>query len=428
MTRFLTARVLQRALAGCCLLGLMGTGLWLIGAYSLQLYHVRQAQRYLEKQRYDSALTEYEAALRFRPRSAELHLLAGRTARQTGKFSFAWDHLQRCRELQGGVSSDLQLEEYLLRAQTGDLEEVFPFLLPHVVTDDEQTPLVLETLSHVYLFLFRFDNAWKCLAHWLSLQPDNVEALFLRGNYYSLTGDYKRAITDLHSVLEADSQRIHARLLLGQMLQQIHHPEEAAVEFGIALEQEPMNLAARLGLASCYVDQGQFTEAEATLRECSTAGAENADFSYLMGRIAEGQEHYAEAIPHLRAALAARPSDDVACHHLALCYQRMGNEASATKFQDLHERIKKDQVRLLAITKDEKESLSSNPALCCELGDVCLRLGIERRGLHWLHTALNLDPYCRRAHEQLLRYYKNLGPKGAKEAEFHRRMLDQSAG
>ena len=59
------------------------------------------------------------------------------------------------------------------------------------------------------------------------------------------------------------------------------------------------------------------------------------------------------------------------------------------------------------------------------LGEVCLRLGLKRRGLHWLQAALILDPHYRRAHEQLLRYYEQLGSEGAEEAAFHRRMLSQ---
>lgn len=423
MTKFLIARTPLRALAICCLLGLVGIGLWMIGMYSLAEYHSRQARKSLERQCYGDALVELEAALQFRPRSADLHLIAGRTARQSGKFAIAWDHLHRCRELQRGVSFELQLEEYLLRAQTGELGEVFPYLFSYLATDNDKTPLVLEALSHVYLYLFQFDNAWKSLEHWLALQSDNVEALFLRGNYYTLLGKREMAVTDLRRVLELDPKRIHARLLLAQTLQEMHHPEEATAEFEIAFQQEPMNLKARLGLASCYVDQRAFSTAEAMLQECSVGSVEDAEFSYLMGRIAKEQGRYAEAIPYLRAAVAARPSDDVACYHLILCYEQLGDEAASSKYRDLHERIKKDQERFLAITKEEKESLTSNPSLCCELGELCLRLGIERRGLHWLNAALSLDPHYRRAHEQLLHYYERLGLKGEKEAEFHRQQV-----
>lgn len=428
MATFLTARRIGRLLGICCLLTLVGMGFGLIAIHALAEYHLRQARIALERQGYNDALMELETALRFRPRSADIHLLAGRTARQAGKYPLAWDHLYRCRNLQGGVSGELQLEEYLLRAQTGGLEEVFPFLLPHLAQDDAQTPLVLETLSQAYLFLYRFDNAGQCLERWLHLQPDNVQALYLRGTYYSLLGKRELAMTELRSVVEHDPNRLAARLLLAQLLTETFHLEEAVAEYETALRQEPMNLKARLGLASCYVRQGEWAQAETMLQECPPDSEADAEYAHLRGRVAEGRKHYAEAVPFYQAALAARPADDAACYHLILCYERLGDEVSATQYRELHDRIKKDQVRLLAITKDEKEFLPSDPGLCCELGEICLRLGIKQRGLHWLQAALFLDPRHRRAHEQLLRYYERLGPEGEEDAAFHRRMLGQLAG
>jgi tetratricopeptide (TPR) repeat protein len=423
MAKFLILRGLQRVAIIGFLLGLIGAGLWLAGMYGLAEYHLHQARHALERQRYEPALRELESALRIRPRSAELHLLAGRTARQAGKYSTAWDHLHRYRELHQGVSSDLQLEEYLLRAQTGELDEVFPFLTPHLAEDDAQTPLILETLSHAYLFLFRFDNAEQCLERWLKLQPDNVQALFLRSSFYSLVDKIDLAIADLRRTLELDPERIPSRLLLAQTLKESHHTEEAAQEYEIALRQEPTNWKARLGLASCYVDLREWSKAESLMQGYSTEGLDEAEWSHLMGRIAEGQGRYTEAIRYLQAAIDARPSDNVACYHLILCYQRLKDETSASKYQDLLDRIQKDQGRLILITNKEKNALPSNPDLCCELGEICLRLGIQRRGVHWLQAALQLNPRCQRAHEQLLHYYESLGPQGEPDAAFHRRML-----
>ncbi len=149
----------------------------------------------------------------------------------------------------------------------------------------------------------------------------------------------------------------------------------------------------------------------------------NADILYLRGRVEEAEGQLDEAIRLLEAALAVNPGDHSACYHLVLCYQRQGNEASARDYQTRFDDIEKDQKRLLTLTNDESSALPSNPAHCCELGEVCLRLGITRRGLYWLHTALRLDPHYWPAHEQLLRYHERLGPKGEKEASFHRQQL-----
>jgi tetratricopeptide (TPR) repeat protein len=83
------------AFAGLLLL-LVGFGLWLVSWHLLAEYHLRQAARALERQRYRRALEEYREALRYRPASAALHLCAGRTARRAGDIPTAREHLRRC--------------------------------------------------------------------------------------------------------------------------------------------------------------------------------------------------------------------------------------------------------------------------------------------------------------------------------------------
>lgn len=427
MFTFPKSRTLVRALGVLFLLAVVGLGVWLIGLHLGAEYHIRQARQELERQRYQRALGEWGQALRFRPRSADLHLSAARTARQAGNLSAAREHLQQCRSLLKGVSPDLQLEEYLLRAQRGEVEEVYRYLAPYLFEEGPQTPLVLEALSHAYLFIYRFDLAWKCLDRWLQLEPDNAEALFLRGTYYTLRSRDKAAIADLRRALEIDPDRTAARLLLAQTLLDHQRSEEAAKEFAVAQEQEPSSSAALLGLATCHFNADRQAEALACLDRLPREKRDDAEVLYLRGRIAERQEKYKEAVAFLRAAFDANPAESLACHRLALCYRRLGDEASAEKYQALFDRIEKDKKRLLAITNEEKDALQSNPALCCELGEVCLRLGIKQRGLYWLNTAVRLNPQFWPAHEQLLHYYERLGPAGEKEASIHRQMLASRA-
>lgn len=423
MHKLLTAKAIVKIVSAFCLLCLTSLGLWQIGMYVGAEYHLRQAQEALTRQRYPKALGELEQALRFRPRSAELHLLAGRIARRMSNLSVAQEHLQNCRALQKGVSEPLQLEEYLLRAQKGEVEAVYPYLASYLFEEGPLTPLVLESLSHAYLFTYRFDLAWQCLNRWLQLEPDNVEAIYMRGTFYTMKMNDSAAIADLRRALEIDPERITARVLLAQTLRVHHRSSEAAKEFEIVLHQEPSSFAGRVGLASCYVDDNQWQQARACLEQLPRDKWDDPDVLYVRGRIAEGEERLDEAVSLLKATLAASPSEAVACLHLALCYQRLGDEASASKYQDQFDRIEKDQKRLVALTNEAKDALQSTPSLCAELGEVCLRLGIKDRGVYWLNSALRLDSNYWPAHEQLLHFYEGLGPKGEKEASFHRQKL-----
>ncbi len=414
-----------RAFALISLVVSLSFGLWMISFFCLAEYHLRLARKALSRQRYEPALAELHEAIWYRPVSADLHLLAGRTARQAGKYPVAWEHLHKCRALQKGVTSELQLEELLIRVQNGELEEVFPNLVPHLEVDDSQTPLVLEALAHNYLFVYRMDDARQCIQRWLYLEPDNVEALFLSGNYYSLALHPELAIPNLQRALELDPDRFRVRLLLAQTLKEWYRDDEAKAEYRTVLRQYPQNLEARLGLASCLVDEKLSSEAEKLLQDIPIDDEKNPELTYLQGRIAEAKGEYKLAEQLLRRTIETRPSDRTACYHLIQCYQHLGDDASASKYQDLLDRIEKDLARLVEIPNDKKTKLGTDPALCCELGEVCLRLGLKRRGLHWLQAALFLDPHYRRAHQQLLHYYEQLGPEGAEEAAFHRRMLSQ---
>jgi tetratricopeptide (TPR) repeat protein len=303
------------------------------------------------------------------------------------------------------------------------VEAVYRYLAPYLFQEGPLTPLVLEALSHAYIYIYRFDHAWQCLNRWLQLEPDNVEAISLRGNYYTLKMNDEAAIADLRRALELDPERLAARILLAQTLKLHYRSSEAAQEFEQVLRQDPSSFAGRVGLASCYVDSSQWQEARTCLDQLPHDQGDNPEVLYVRGRIAEGEGRYAEAVSLLKAALEANPSEAAACYHLALSYQRLGDEASASKYQDQFDQIEKDQKRLVALTNEAKDALPSNPALCCELGEVCLRLGIKDRGVYWLSTALRLDDKYWPAHEQLLQFYESLGPKGEKEAAYHRQQL-----
>lgn len=423
MHRFLTARVLRRALAVFGLLGLIGVGVWLAALHFAAEHHLRKAEQALTRQRYRSALGELQQVLRYRPRSGRLYLLAGRVARQSGNFSLAWDYLHRSRELEKGVSAELQLEEFLLRAQQGEVEQVYPYLVGYLRAERPETPLVLEALSHAYLFTFQLPRAAGCLQRWLELQPDNVEALLLRGTYYALNANILLATQELRHALELDPEQIAARVLLAQTLQDSHRPEKGLAEYRIVLQQEPTNFPARLGVASCLVDMSRWDEARPLVEELYREKPERPEITYLQGRIAETNGDYENAVHFLKASLAANPNDHVACYHLVHCYQRQGDDQSANEWEEHLDRVEKDQARMIHITTSQSETLATNPALCCELGEICLRLGITQRGLYWLHTAARLNPQYRRAHERLLDYYQKLGAEGEKEAEYHRQQL-----
>src|SRR5258708_7141026 len=120
---------------------LIGIGLLMLGADLWARHHLRATHAALDKQDYEQAWVHVQKALRGRPRSSDLHLLAARVARQSERMADAQSHLDRCYELQHGISKPLQLERMMLAAQMGKAEIMLEPLYDYVRNDDPASPL-----------------------------------------------------------------------------------------------------------------------------------------------------------------------------------------------------------------------------------------------------------------------------------------------
>jgi tetratricopeptide (TPR) repeat protein len=405
------------------LLAVIGVAGWAVSPFVLAEYHLREAEKALRRQRYPAALESYERALRHLPNRPDLHLHAGRTARRAGQIPAAREHLRRCRELQGAVSEELQLELYLLRAQTGEVDEVHRYLLPYLLKEGPLTPLVLEALVRAHMGLYRMELAWKFLHRWLELEPDNVEALFRRGTWYAQQQNIEGAARDFRRVLELDPERNEVRLVLAEILRADKKFAEVAEQYEQVLARSPQDAAALTGLAQCRLETGRVAEARQLLEAIPAAKLEAADVYWLRGIVAMREGRPGDAEPLLRSALALEPRHFDACYNLMLCLNRLKRPEEAAQMRDRVNRIEQDQKRLIAITTREMTAAPQNPVLHCELGEIYLRLGMPERALHWLYAGLKIDPNYRRAHEILRDYYDGLGAEGREGAEAHRRQL-----
>src|SRR5437868_15243409 len=86
----------------------------------------RAAQVALAADRPEEARSRIAVCLLIWPRDSDVHLLAARAARLSGDLQDAEAHLNQCLKLHGGATEPVQLEFLLLRAQTGELDQVAP--------------------------------------------------------------------------------------------------------------------------------------------------------------------------------------------------------------------------------------------------------------------------------------------------------------
>lgn len=396
-----TRKISRLVLIGL-LLVLVGLGAALATRFGLTRYYARQAAQALQKQRYPQALAFYEQALHYAPWDAGLHLLAAQSARRAGNFPVARDHLRQYRELLGGSSEEEQVEEYLLRAQSGELDEVQRFLLPYLLQEGPCTPLVLEALTRAYMSQYRMDRAGQCLQRWLELEPDSVEAHFRRALWLTQRQEFRKALPDFQRALDLDPERDDIRLLYADVLHGEKRLFAVAEQYQLVLQHSPQSPAARLGLARVWSEMGKAEDARPLLTALPEPQCDSAEAFWVRGKIEMQTNQPERAESLLRQALLRDPGHRDACYQLILCLNRLERSEEVSELQARFEQIEKDEKRLVDLTGGELNT--PRPELYCELAEIYRRLGNRERALHWLRTALRLDPNYQPAQEQLQRY------------------------
>jgi tetratricopeptide (TPR) repeat protein len=416
-------RLVTAALVGVLLL-LIVLGAWQVYAYVQAEDHIRKAEQALRIPRYREAYTHLNAALRFRPRSAHLHILAGRTARQVGEFALAQRHLGHARRCQNSVTEELQLEEAMLQAQLGEVDATSEILAPYIVANRPEAPLVLEAMAAGCLATYRLGWARDALEHWLRLEPNNVQARFRRGLWFAIRGEDLAARADYRKALEGDPERFDIRVCLAENLLLGNRLAEATEEYRTALEKVPGNVPAQLGFAKCLRLRGELDQAQKILDTVSEQDETNLACWVEQGLLAQARDRPEEAERWLQKVLRVKPGDREACYNLVLCLNRLGKREAVAEMSKRLTQIEADWDRVGELQTVKLGKAPRDPALQVELGTLYLRLGEPNRGAFWLTQALKLDPNNPTAHERLADYYEGLGEEGRENARTRRQRAE----
>src|SRR5262245_17650479 len=197
------------------------------GAQALALYHADEARDHLA------------ACLAIWPNDRQALLLASRAARRAGRYEEAEQHLRAC-EQSLARSDDVALEWSLLRAASGDLDDPLEeFLQRQVQRDPSLGALVSEALTEGYARQYRIYEAFLCVDRWLKMQPDNVQALYLRGKVHTQTKKLQKGVPDYQRVVELDPMRLDARRWLALGLMESGRYAEALVHLDELQRRQP---------------------------------------------------------------------------------------------------------------------------------------------------------------------------------------------
>jgi predicted Zn-dependent protease len=400
-----------------------GMCLWLAGAHLWAWYHYRAGASALERYHDQEALDHLETCLTVWSRSAPIHLLAARAARRTGAFDRARDHLEKCQALEGTASDESNLEDNLLSAAAGNLEEVERYLEAWVDQHPADGPLVWEALAAGYLRMYRIRDALAVLDRWLADQPDNVQAQALKGDVWRQVRSLRRAVPCYRRAVQLDPERVGARRWLVFCLMEIGQFQEAVSHLDALRRVNPDDPDLLVRLGRCQSKLGQTEAGRQVLGEVLQKHPGHGLALRSLGQLALMEKKPAEAEDWLRQAVRALPYDYASHYALLQALRQQGKRKAARAQSRITEKFKKRQERIGEIQTHDMSMRPHDPALHCELGKLLLSVGHPEVGRQWLYSALRLDADYAPAHAALARYFAGHGD--AERAAFHREQANK---
>ncbi|HEY7425940.1 MAG TPA: tetratricopeptide repeat protein [Gemmataceae bacterium] len=313
----------------------------------------------------------------------------------------------------------------MLKAQSQEVDAIFPMLWTYVERGHPDSALMLEALCVGCLGTSRFGGAKKCLDRWLPLEPENVQAHFFNGLYLKEASLGQEAITSLRRALELDPSRVDIRCALADTLLSVKEHSQAMQQYEEVLRQDPRSAPARLGLARASIDSGQIDRAVPILETLVQEESGNADALCERGRAALQSEANEEAERWLRAALKVDPGHYKANFTLVSCLHRLDKEKEASQLEEKLQHFDVNNRRISQIMRNDLPKASTDPNLYYELGRLWFENERKKEAVRWLYEALKLDSKHRQAHGLLARYYREIGD--TKGAELHQRRATMAA-
>lgn len=375
------------------------------------LYHWYAATSALAKYHAAEALSHFHANLQVWPwsRSVRAHLLASRAARRNADYEEARSQISTCQSLLKGTNPDVALEDALLRASMGDLDEVEGYLRQRSQRDPFQASLCLEALAEGFTRLYRIPEAQVCLGQWLEMEPNNPQPHYLRGKLYFQINGWEKAAADLRKTVELDPQHNEARDRLARVLLELSRYPEAMEHLEYLHKKNPEDRDLLVRMARCNHSQGQSKQARQLLEEVLQADPDNGMALFMMGKILLMGGQPEEAETWLRRAVRVQPFDYQSNFQLYQALSRQeGRSAEAQEQLTKSEDLLKRRTRLSEV-RNMLAGRPHDPALHYEMGTLLTQLGDKELGAKWLASALREQEDYQPALNALADYFESIG-------------------
>jgi predicted Zn-dependent protease len=388
-------------------------------AYAGRQWH--RAQEAVRAGRPAEARTRLETCLAVWPDDPDVLRLAARADQMAGDFPAAEAHLNACLRVEGGASEATQLEFLLIRAQTGEVEEVAGLLFGFVDRKHPDAPLILETIALAHMRNLRYGPAFAALNRSAEEFPGRARTHHYRGWVLEKLNQPKAALDDYLKALALDPELDRVRLRVAEMYMEDNDPVEATphLERLWATSPDRPEVLARLGQARFL--QGDHAEARRLLERAVVHLPEDPAVLLFLSKLDLEDGEPARAEARLRAALAADPAATEARYTLVTALRAQRKDAAATAELAEYDRHKAILERANHLLQEEARHPTRDPGPASEIGALLLQIRQDRQGLYWMDEALSRDPNHRPTHQVLAEYFERQGDPD--RAAAHRKHL-----
>lgn len=267
----------------------------------------------------------------------------------------------------------------------------------------------------------------------LEIEPDNIDALVLRGNALSGLNSFEEALDAIDEAIKLDPGRGTTYIDLGHVELAQGRRSQAQAAFLKAVQLAPKELRPLLSLANFYWATGQNTEAEKAFEDALRIDAANLDANKFMAAFKFSTGRSREAEPYLRR-IAENSSDPDGTLRLADYYVLISRPKDAistlqslTSFQNRPEvklRLARaysadgDRTRANELVEEVLSGNSKNAGAHLLKGQMLWQEGRREEAFQSIQTASAIAPQSAEAQYQLGRAYASRGDKQAAQTAF----------
>ncbi|MBW8036293.1 MAG: tetratricopeptide repeat protein [Planctomycetes bacterium] len=297
----------------------------------LQMYDLVRVREHLadvlfKAGRLDEALVQYNHILTIKPNDIIALYHAGLISGQAGKFSEAEKYLVKALELDPGMLASRINLGIALKKQGNYKQAIEQFTIALQMDDMVN---VREHLADVLFKAGRLNEALAQYNHILTVESNNIKALYHAGLIFAQAGKFSEAEKYLVKALELDPNYIVAKNTYSGVLIQQGRYEEAVKQCRAILQVDPAVIEAHSNCGFALMKLGRDEEAAQEYKITLEAKPDSFSVHNDLAVVLYGLGRIDEAIEHLRIAIKIAPDFADAQNNLKMILQERSKKTPA---------------------------------------------------------------------------------------------------